>query len=161
MANYYHDNAQHIDHSRTIYIDGSNMDVNAFLRDFMSDESHSPSAPQQQEVTYATPVSTQDVKSDNHVEEKTFEDKPAPIESKLFRTDKSTLQACWDQFMEIITTSPSKRGKQKVLSQIRHAANSFYFNPNAFGHEELAKELNRLQKKYEFSKMDIDAAFKR
>ena len=92
---------------------------------------------------------------------KTFDEKPAPMESMLFRTDKSTLQECWNQFAEIITTSPSKRGKQKVLSQIRHAANSFYFNPNAFGHEELAKELNRLQKKYEFSKMDIDAAFKR
>lgn len=85
----------------------------------------------------------------------------APMESMLFRTDKSTLQECWNQFTEIITTSPSKRGKQKVLSQIKHAANSLYFNPNAFCHEELAKELNRLQKKYEFSKMDIDAAFKR
>lgn len=87
------------------------------------------------------------------------EDTSTPIASKLFRTDKNTLQTCWEQFMEIITTAPN-RGKQKILLQIKQAANTIYFNPNTFGHEELANELNRLQKKYNFKKMDVDAAFK-
>lgn len=107
--------------------------------------------------TQAEPVTNQvPVAPTENISAKVVEDKPAPMESMLFRTDKSTLQACWDQFVDIITTS-----QQKVLSQIWSAANSFYFNPNTFGHKELAKELNRLQKKFVFNKADIDAATKR
>lgn len=158
----YNDNAQHIDHSRTITINGASIDdLGGFLRDFMSDEPQSSSTPQPQEVAPSLSDPIRNVESEAQVETKVIEDKPAPMESMLFRTDKSTLQECWNQFTEIITTSPSKRGKQKVLSQIRHAANSLYFNPNAFGHEELAEELNRLQKKFVFNKADIDAATKR
>lgn len=42
----YHDNAQHIDHSKTITINGASIDdLGGFLRDFMSDEPLKPSAP--------------------------------------------------------------------------------------------------------------------
>lgn len=34
----YHDNAQHIDHSKNIYIDGSNIDMDKLLRDFLKNE---------------------------------------------------------------------------------------------------------------------------
>lgn len=42
MSNFYHDNAQHIDNSRTIHIEGSFSNLDAFLRDFMSDDQPAP-----------------------------------------------------------------------------------------------------------------------
>lgn len=76
--------------------------------------------------------------------------------TKLYRTDKLPSEICQNEFEDIITTSP-KKGKQKVLRGIRN--NLTHFNPDCFSHEELAIELNNLQRKFVFKKADVDKAY--
>ena len=65
MANYYHDNAQHIDHSRTIHIDGSVPNLDSLLRDFLRDEPAPQSAPQAaEEPSPSAPLSWQQILTD-------------------------------------------------------------------------------------------------
>lgn len=52
----YNDNAQHIDNSKTIHVDGSNIDVNAFLREFMSDEHQTPPVSKPKQIKSPRPT---------------------------------------------------------------------------------------------------------
>ncbi|MCQ2345890.1 MAG: hypothetical protein MJZ82_03895 [Paludibacteraceae bacterium] len=75
----------------------------------------------------------------------------------LYRTDDLSFEICQKKFYKIINDSP-ERGKQRVLRSI--IENKSHFNPNRFSHKELANELNNLQKRFEFSKADVDNVYK-